>query len=131
MEKTQKLKNTKTQNKQKIYNLEERIRNFFERVIKLCKKIKVTPITRRQIDQLIGAAGSVGANYLEASEAMSRKDFNKGIKIARKEAKESRVWLHGLKTAVDFEDPEFEALAQEAKEFVFIFTSILEKTDKK
>lgn len=118
-------------NKKKIYNLEERFRKYFERVAKLCKKIPINPRTERVISQLIGTAGSVGANYAEASEAMSKKDFVKSIKITRKEAKESKVWLYGLKVVVDFEDPEFDELIQEANEFIYILTSILKKTDEK
>lgn len=134
-----KLENSKTQNikvsentkSEKIYNLEERLTKFFERVIKLCQKIPVTPITKRPIDQSVGAAGSMGANFLEATEGMSRRDFVKGIKIARKEAKEFRIWFRGLQVAVNFKDDEFDALQQEAREFIYIFTSIIKKVEKK
>lgn len=105
--------------------------NFFLRTIRLCKKYPLNAITSRIISQLIGDGGSLPANYAEATEAMSRKDFVKSIKICRKEAKESKVWIRGLKEAVDFEDPEFDLLIQEASEFIYIFTSILKKTDKK
>lgn len=117
--------------KEKLFNLEQRLRLFFERVARLCKKIPLNSRTERVISQLMGTAGSMGANYAEASEAMSKKDFNKSIKIVRKEAKESRVWLHGLKIIVDFEDKEFDSLIQESTEFIYIFTSILKKTDLK
>lgn len=79
----------------------------------------------------MASSGSIAANYAEASEAMSKKDFVKSIKISRKEAKESKVWLRGLKITADFKDSEFDSLNQEATEFVYIFTSILKKTDKK
>ncbi|OGM20351.1 hypothetical protein A2863_04425 [Candidatus Woesebacteria bacterium RIFCSPHIGHO2_01_FULL_38_9b] len=62
---------------------------------------------------------------------MSKKDFVKSIKIIRKESKESIVWLRGLKLVVEFDDSEFDALIQEATEFIYILTSILKKTDKK
>jgi|SRR3989344_7158244 len=116
---------------EKPQKLEIRLENFFERIIKLCKKCPMNPITTRIIPQLVADGGSAPANYAEATEAMSKKDFNKSIKICRKESKESRVWLKGLKIAVSFEDPEFDALVQEATEFVYIFTSILKKTDTK
>ncbi len=117
--------------KEKPRDLEERLGEFFERIIVLCKKCPMNPVSSRIISQLVADGGSLSANYAEASEAMSRKDFVKSIKICRKEAKESRVWLKGLKIAVDFKDPEFDALIQEATEFIYIFTSILKKTDKK
>ena len=124
--------NIKVSNKKvKPQNLEERLNIFFERVIKLCKKCSLNARTSRIIAQLTGCAGSIPANYAEASEAMSRKDFTKSFKICRKEAKESKVWLRGLKIAVDFDDVEFDKLIQEATEFIYIFTSILKKTDKK
>jgi four helix bundle protein len=136
--KTQKLQEAKTQSNlknsnqnNKIYNLEERLRKFFERVAKLCKKISLNARTERSVSQLMGASGSMGANYAEASEAMSKRDFVKSIKIVRKEAKEACFWLHGLKVIVDFQDPEFDALIQESTEFGYIFTSILKKADIK
>lgn len=117
--------------KGKLQDLEVRLNNFFIRVIKLCKKCPLNPRTSRIISQLTSCSGSMPANYAEASEAMSKKDFNKSMKIVRKEAKESKVWLRGLKASVDFEDVEFELLIQEATEIIYIFTSILKKTDKR
>ncbi len=137
MIKTQNLQNAKTQDKskdqnnQKIYNLEKRLEKFFERIIKLCKKCPITPITKRIIPQLVASGGSVPANWAEATEAMSKKDFIKSTKICRKEAKESKVWLKGLKIAVNSSDPEFDLLIQEANELTYILTSILTKTDTK
>lgn len=124
-----KLKNSKTPSK-KPQDLEKRLAHFFERIIRLTKKCPLNARTSRIISQLIGCGGSIPANYAEDSEAMSRKDFVKSIKIVRKEAKESRVWLRDLKIAVDFEDSEFEDLVKEATEFIYIFTSILKKMTK-
>jgi len=121
----------KTQkNSNKIYDLGERTKEFFIRTVKLCRKISRNSLTNRQIDQLIGSAGSVAANYCEASEAMSKKDFNKSIKICRKEAMESQNWFLGLKIAINSTDEEFDYLINEAKEFIYIFSSILSKTDR-
>jgi four helix bundle protein len=125
------MKKIKTKNyKERVFDLEERTRNFFIRAIKLCRKLPRNTLTNRQIEQLIGAAGSVSANYCEASEAMSKKDFVKCIKICRKEAKEAISWILGLKVAVNSSDSEFDYLKGEAKELIYIFTSILSKTDK-
>ncbi len=134
MIKTQDLKNAKTQNKlqgSKFEKLEDRLQDFFTRIIMLCKKIPSNSLTQRIIAQLIGAAGSIPANFAEATEAMSKKDFVKSIKICRKEAKESLVWLKGLKIAVSFKDSEFDLLIQEATELTYILTSILAKTDSR
>ncbi len=113
----------------KIQNLEERFKSFHLRTIRLCKKIKVTPLTARLIPQLVSSSGSAGANYCEASEAMSKKDFVKCLKTSRKELREFSIWIAGLKEAVEFTDLEFDALLQESKELTYILTSIIKKTD--
>lgn len=113
----------------KIYNLEERLKSFHIRTIRLCKKVKVTPITSRIISQIVSCSGSSGANYCEASEGMSKKDFVKSLKTSRKELREYSIWISGLKEAAEFSDPEFDALLQESKELTYIFTSIISKAD--
>jgi four helix bundle protein len=114
-----------TENKK--FDLEDRSRTYFEKVIDLCKKIPITPITKRQIEQLIGSSGSIGANWREASESESKKDFVHKVKIARKEAKECQLWLCGLRRTINQFLENFDALIAEAKEFVYIFTSIINK----
>ena len=80
--------------------------------------------------QLINASGSVGANYIEANEALSKKDFIMRIKICRKEAKESRYWLRLIDNEGDpVQDNERVYLEQEAIELTKIFASILSKTE--
>ena len=72
----------------------------------------------------------MGANYIEANEALSRKDFAMRIKISRKEAKESRYWLRLVDT---FDRPELDAerdiLIQEATELMKIFGSMVRQTE--
>ncbi len=114
---------------EKIYDLEERLKSFHLRTIKLCKRVKITPVTSRIIPQIVACSGSAGANYCEASEAMSKKDFVKSMKTSRKEIREYSIWIAGLKEAAEFTDPEFDALLQESKELTYIFTSIIKKTD--
>ena len=77
--------------------------------------------------QLIRASGSVGANYVEAEEALSKKDFVMRIKISRKEAKESRYWLE-LAESKESQDQERKALIQESTELTKIFGSIVERS---
>jgi four helix bundle protein len=86
--------------------------------------IKKLPKTIENIEdgkQLIKASGSVDANYIEANESLSKKDFTMRIKICRKEAKESRYWLNLIDTAGDTEDErERKDLVQEASELINI-----------
>lgn len=77
--------------------------------------------------QLIRSSGSVGANYIEAQEALSKKDFGMRVKICRKEAKESHYWLSLLSELPDTLLPEQRALTQEALELTKIFSAIVEK----
>jgi len=88
---------TKYQNKP--YDLEERTLEFAKGIIRLSKKLPKDVINIRLIGQLINASGSVGANYREANEALSKKDFVHRMKITRKECKESSYWLELLKEA--------------------------------
>jgi four helix bundle protein len=80
--------------------------------------------------QVIKASGSVGANYIEANESLSKKDFIMRIKICRKEAKESRYWLRllDINSQLELED-EQNHLVQEATELMKIFGSILQKSE--
>lgn len=107
------------------YDLEERTALFAEEVIGLVRQIPLTSINKRIIEQLVGASGSVGANYCEANEAESKKDFVHKISIAKKEAKETKHWLRLLQTA----QPELEEilapLGKEAQELILIFSAII------
>ncbi len=113
---------------EKIYDLEKRSFFFARDCRMLLKKIPKTIQTIEDGKQLVRSSGSVGANYIEANEALSRKDFYYRIKISRKEAKESIYWLSLLQVC----NLEFEAdiltLIQEATELKKIFSSILEKS---
>ena len=77
----------------RIYDLNERTLNFALRVRKFVKTLKMSVANIEDSKQLVRASGSVGANYREANEALSKKDFAMRIKICRKEAKESEYWL--------------------------------------
>jgi len=101
----------------KCYNLEERTFQFAIAVALYCKKLPKNIINYKYIDQVVRSSGSVGANYIEANEALSKKDFAMRIKICRKEAKESAYWLRLI---VETNSDEFQnegiALKVEAEE---------------
>ena len=75
------------------YDLEERTAKFGEAVIEFLKKVPLGPRTNRLIDQLTGCGTSVGANYVEADDAVSKKEFIKIIGTCRKEARESKFFI--------------------------------------
>jgi four helix bundle protein len=108
--------------------LEERTAQFGEAVIRFAKTVPVTPITRSMLDQLIRAATSIGANYCEADDSESKKDFHHKIGICRKEARETKHWLRMLVAADDGLRKEAVVLWKEAKELNLIFSSIFRKT---
>ena len=106
------------------FDLEERTAVFGENVIRLAKKIPVTPVNERAISQFVGAGTSVGANYGEANDAESKKDFRHKIGICRKESKESKYWLRMIAVAEPTLRDEAAGLWQEAKELNLIFGSL-------
>ena len=110
-------------NVKREYDLEERCAKFAEDIIALCQRIKITPLNSRIITQLIGSGGSVGANYGEACEAESKKDFVHKMGIAKKEAKESKHWLRLLAKTNPEEKTEISRLYQEAHNLLMIFAS--------
>jgi len=114
----------------KTYDLEDRTLNFAKKVRTLVKKLSKTTANMEDGKQLIKASGSIGANYIEANEALSKKDFIVRIKICRKEAKEGRYWLWLIDTCNDPEqENEQKDLENEATELMNIFGSILRKSE--
>ena len=118
----------KAQNSKK-YDLEDRTYKFAKRCREFVDKL---PKTIRNIEdgkQLIRASGSPAANYIEDNESLSKKDFIHRIKICRKEAKESKLWLNLCSINGNNElDKKQKELIQEATELTKIFGSILEKS---
>jgi four helix bundle protein len=113
---------------EKRFDLEDRTFAFAKDVRKFVKGLGKTIGNIEDARQLIRASGSVGANYIEANEALSKKDFVLRIKICRKEAKESRYFLRLLDVAVNMSD-ERNGLVQEAHELVNIFGAIVRKSE--
>ena len=119
---------TKIQNS-KQYDLEDRTLKFAKKVRSFVKKLNKTLANIEDSKQLLKASGSVGANYIEANEALSKRDFLMRIKICRKEAKESRYWLRLVDTGDNSElEQERQALENEARELTHIFGSIVTKS---
>ncbi len=116
------------QNENKPYDLEERTLEFAKEIIRLCKKLSKDIINIKLIGQLVNASGSVGANYREANEALSKKDFIHRMRITRKECKESTYWLKLLKEANPKSGKEINGLVKESQELRNIFTSIIDKS---
>lgn len=111
------------------YDLEDRTEKFAKRARVFVKKLPKILANIDDCKQLVRSSGSVGANYIEANEALSKKDFVMRIKICRKEAKESRYWLRLVDTGEDVDlNDERKELIREAQELMNIFGSILQKS---
>ena len=119
---------TKNKNS-KQYDLEDRTFNFAQRVRGFVKQLPKTIANIEDGRQVIKSSGSVGANYIEANDSLSKKDFRMRIKICRKEAKESRYWLRLVDTNDDYDlEKEREYLVNESTELMNIFGAILQKS---
>lgn len=109
----------------KKYPLEERTIKFSRDLLNLCRKINKTIITAPMITQLVRSGTSIGANYNEANNACSKKDFQNKIFICKKESQETKYWLKLLIDLAPQEKNEIEKLIQECHEFNLIFQKII------
>ena len=112
----------------KEFDLEKRTTEFGKAMIRLCKALPGNPMNNRLIGQVVGAGGSVGANYRETNDALGKKDFVQRLKIARRETKETSHWLELLLEANPDNGIAIKALIKEAVELKNILSSILNKT---
>jgi four helix bundle protein len=110
------------------FDLEERTLKFAKSVLKLCKQLTRNVINKELISQLVRSSGSVGANYREANDSLSKKDFRHRIKVTRKEAKETHYWLELLKETNTQYGNEINPLLKESLELRKIFSSIVDKS---
>ena len=122
---------TNAQNTIKVYDLEERTAKFGEEVIKFCNSLVKSEVTRPLITQLVKCATSIGANYCEADDAESGKDFKHKIGICKKEARETKHFLRMIVMALPEKKAEARNLWREAKELNLIFNSIYQKVVRK
>lgn len=111
----------------KPYDLEERTAQFGEAIIRFAKKIPRNPVNNRLIGQLVGAGTSVGANYCEADDGVSRKDYKNRIGTCKKEAREKKFFLRMIAVAEEGLKPEARVLWCEARELHLIFCSLFRK----
>lgn len=115
----------------KRYDLEERTALFGEAVIAFCKLIPKNEVSRPLIGQLVRSGTSIGANYCEADDAESKKDFRHKIGICKKEARETKHWLRMVAKAEPAMRDQAKALWQETKELNLIFASIRNNTGRR
>lgn len=120
---------TKIRNSKPLYDLEDRTFLFAKAVRVFVKTLPKTDGNILDGKQLIKSSGSVGANYIEANESLSKKDFAMRIKICRKESKESAYWLKLIQETNNLMNADdANGLRQEANELKKIFSSILVKS---
>jgi four helix bundle protein len=113
----------------KQYDLEDRTYEFARRVRAFVKTLPRTICNIEDVKQVVRSSGSVGANYIEANEALSKKDFRMRIRISRKESKEPRYWLRLLDTHdTAAQNVERDKLVQESSELTRILSAILQKS---
>jgi four helix bundle protein len=108
----------------RVFDLEERTAVFGERVIRLAKKIPSSVVNETLIRQFVRCGTSIGANYGEANDAESKKDFRHKIGICRKESKETMYWLRMIVASEEELRDAAAELWQEAKELNLIFGAI-------
>ncbi|MCU0666572.1 MAG: four helix bundle protein [Candidatus Omnitrophica bacterium] len=109
------------------FDLEDRTLEFSKTVIQLCKKVPRNATNIELISQLVRSSGSVGANYREANDALSKKDFTHRILITRREAKEAYYWLQLLKEENSSLACDIDKALQEAMQLKKIFSAIAGK----
>jgi four helix bundle protein len=115
----------------KLYDLEERTFQFAKRCRDFIKKLSKTTCNIEDGKQLARSSGSVGANYIEANEAISKKDFLLRIRISRKESKETLFWLRLVDTSgISQLETERMYLMQEVTELMKILSAIMRKSEE-
>lgn len=111
-------------NKERVFDLEERTAVFSESVIDFANGLKLSPVISPILSQLVKSATSIGANYCEADDAESKKDFRHKIGLCRKESRETKYWCRMIARAVPATKETARRLWQEAHELNLIFSKI-------
>jgi four helix bundle protein len=117
-----------TNGKEKKFDLTERTALMGESVITFARSVKLDEVTRPLVRQLVRSGTSIGANYVEADEADTRKEFKYRIGLARREARETKHWLRMIVHASPATRDAAVAIYREADELVKIFSKIRSST---
>jgi len=117
-------------NSGKSYDLEERTAKYGESVIIFCRAMKQDTISKPLISQIVRSGTSIGANYMEANGASSKKDFKNKIYICKKESQETKHWLRMIAVCFPEKKDEIRKLWQEAQELTMIFQKIVNSVQK-
>ncbi len=120
--------NSNSEKAKPLYDLEERTLEFAKSTRSLSRVLARDIANNEDIKQLVRSSGSVGANYIEANDSLSKKDFLMRVKIAKKEAKESIFWLRLLKVT-DAQEASRISLMKEAAEIMNILGAIQRKSE--
>jgi len=128
---TQTTNEVQNSRKKKVYDLEERTARFGENIIDFVKTLPRNVINNQLISQIVRSGTSVGANYMEADGAESKKDFRHKIAICKKESKETKHWLRMIERVNPEKKDECTRLWNEAQELTLIFSSILSSSKNK
>jgi four helix bundle protein len=113
----------------KEFDLEKRTTEFAKSVIKVCKQLSGNSMNDRLVGQVVGSAGSIGANYREANDALGKKDFIQRLKISRREAKECMHWLELVLEANTEIAAEIQPVQKECEELKNILSAIINKSE--
>ena len=117
-----------TEQMQTVFDLEDRTARLGESIVAFARRVPIDPVTSPLISQLVRAGTSIGANYVEADDSDSKKDFRFKIGLCRREAKETKHWLRMIVAACPQLRDNAEPLWREAKELNLIFAAIRRKT---
>ena len=111
-----------------MIDLKVRTLNYAVDVRKFVRSMKSDKFNQHDFVQLIRSSGSVGANFIEAIESLSKKDFLYRVRVCLKETRESRYWLIIIENTIDSShDVEINDLKQESTELIKIFSTIIQK----
>jgi four helix bundle protein len=122
---------SKEENSKQKFDLEERTIKFSEQVIEFVKKLPQDTITKPLVSQIVRSATSIGANYSEAEEASSRKDFINKVAIAKKETRETKYWLRIISSTLPETKEQARILWKEAQELNLILAAIIRSANSK